>query len=311
MVALEAARAPAGSSPPGRSRGMTLRGRRTRVAYAFLIVPILFYLAIRVYPTLQAFWLSFTVEGSPGLTLANYSRMLQDPIFWQSVYNTFLYTIITVPIEMALGLLLALGIDRMGRFRGFYRIIFFLPYMTSIVAVSWVWRLIYARDTGLLNEILVGLGLPAQGWLNDPDQALLSVAIVMIWQTMGFSMLIFSAGLNAIPKEFYEAARIDGAGGWKMFSRITLPLLNPTIVFLAIIGVIQTLQTFTQIANLTGGDAMGGPLHSTASIVVYMYQQGFESYDMNFASASTVFLFVLILIVTLIQFRVLNRGYKL
>ncbi|MGI8414960.1 MAG: carbohydrate ABC transporter permease [Nakamurella sp.] len=311
MVVLKPERATDTSQEGRGSNRLSLQGRRTRIAYTFLAIPILFYTAIRVYPTIQAFWLSFTIEGSSSLTLVNYSRLLADPIFWQSVYNTFLYTIITVPIEMVLGLLLAVGIERIRVFRGFYRIVFFLPYMTSIVAVSWVWRLIYSRDTGLLNEFLVWLGIPAQGWLNDPSQALVSISIVMIWQTMGFSMLIFSAGLNAIPKEFYEAATIDGAGAWKSFWRITIPLLNPTIVFLAIIGVIQTLQTFTQIANLTGGDAMGGPLHSTTSIVVYMYQQGFESYDMNYASASTVFLFVLILIVTLFQFRVLNRGYKL
>jgi len=272
---------------------------------------MVFYLIVRIYPTLEAFWLSFTVADDSTPTLANYIRLVQDPTFWQAVLNTFLYAVITVPLEMGLGLLIALAIERVTAGRGLYRLMFFLPYMTSIVAVSWVWRLIYDPNSGALNGLLSLVHIPPQGWLNDPNEALVSVSILMIWQMMGFTMLIFSAGLQAIPPQYYEAAGLDGASRWQAFWSITLPLLNPTVVFLAIIGVIQTLQTFTQIANLTGGNVLGGPLNSTSSMVIYMYREGFLNYDMNFASASTVFLFVVVLAVTLIQFKVLNKSYQL
>lgn len=156
------------------------------------------------------------------------------------------------------------------------------------------------------------LHIPPQGFLGDPNESLLSVSAVMIWQAMGFSMLIFMAGLEAVPKHFYEAAQIDGASKWKMFWKITFPLLNPTIVFLAVTGVIQSLQSFTQIQNLTGGSAAnaGGPLNSTLSIVVYMYKNAFTDFNMEYASAITVVLFIIILLVTLIQLRILNKSYE-
>lgn len=292
---------------------LTLKTRQGLIAYAFLSIPLIFYLAIRIFPTIQALSMSFMVEGTSNFTFENYTKLMQDEVFWKSVVNTILYVVIIVPLQMAAGLLIALGIERLNHLRWFYRIIFFLPYMTSIVAVSWVWRLIYEPNTGVLNKILDWLHLPGQGWLTDPSTALISVSVVIIWQMMGFCMLIFTAGLQVIPKQLYEAAKIDGAGRWKSFWKITLPLLNPTIVFLAIIGVIQTLQTFTQIANLTGGSTgggLGGPLNSTMSVVVYMYNEGFRDYNLNYASASTVFLFILILVVTLIQFKVLNKSYK-
>ncbi|MUV37043.1 putative ABC transporter permease protein [Lentibacillus sp. JNUCC-1] len=292
---------------------MTLKRRRTLIAYGFLLVPILFYLGVRIVPAVQALSMSFTYEGSSVFTLDHYKELMKDKVFWISVRNTIYYVLLIVPLQMAFGLLIALAIERVDRFKWFYRIVFFLPYMTSIVAVSWVWRLIYEPNTGILNQILDALNIPGQGWLTHPDTALISVSVVIIWQMMGFCMLIFTAGLQVIPRQYYEAAEIDGAGRWKKFWMITFPLLNPTIVFLAIIGVIQTLQTFTQIANLTGGatgGGLGGPLNSTASVVVYMYNQGFRDYNLHFAAASTVFLFILILIVTLIQFRVLNKSYK-
>ncbi|MDY0409263.1 carbohydrate ABC transporter permease [Paracerasibacillus soli] len=230
-----------------------LRSRQALTAYAFLIIPLLFFVGIRIFPTLYAFAMSFTVIGEEGRSLGNYMTMLQDAEFKRSLLNTFLYFIVTVPIQLTLGLLIALAIDRVNRFSWFYRIMFFLPYMTSIVAVSWVWRLLYDPHNGVLNQVLKWLHLPQQDWLSDPKLALLCVSAMLIWQMVGFSMLIFLAGLKGIPKQFYEAAKIDGANKWRMFWGITFPLLNPTIVFLTVIGAIQTLQIFTQIVNLTGG----------------------------------------------------------
>lgn len=294
--------------------GLTLRKKRAITAYSFLLLPIVFYLAVRILPAFQALSMSFTPEESSEFTFEHYTKLMQDSVFWKSVLNTLLYMIIVVPLQLAFGLLIAVGIQAVTRMRWFYRIVFFLPYMTSIVAISWVWRLMYDPNSGFLNEVLGWFGISSVGWLTDPKWALISISIVIIWQMMGFCMLLFTAGLQVVPRQLYEAAEIDGASKWKKFWKITFPLLNPTIVFLSVMGVIQTLQTFTQIANLTGGSTgggLGGPLNSTMSVVVYMYNQGFRDYNLHFASASTVFLFILIMIVTLIQFRVLNRSYKL
>lgn len=292
---------------------MKMHTRQAMVAYVFLSIPLLFFLGIRILPTVYAFIMSFSVQGADGFSMENYVRLLHDPVFWRSVLNTFLYLIITVPLQLIFGLLIALGIEQVTKFKWFYRIIFFLPYMTSIVAVSWVWRLMYDSNIGVLNQILKALHIPQQGWLSDPEQALLAVSAMLIWQMTGFAMLIFLAGLQGIPRQYYEAAEIDGASKWKSFWKITFPLLNPTILFLTVIGAIQSLQTFTQIVNLTGGSSgsIGGPLNSTSSIVVYMYKQGFRDYNMEYASAITVVLFIMIMIVTLIQLKVLNRNTDL
>jgi multiple sugar transport system permease protein len=294
------------SRPP-----VKLKTKRALTAYSFLTIPLLFFLCIRIYPTLYSFSMSFSTTGGQGFTLENYQHLFKDEIFWKSVWNTLKYVIITVPLQMAFGLLVALAVEQVRHLRWLYRMIYFLPYITSVVAVSWVWRLMFDPSVGFLNEFIGLFGMKPQNWLTDPKQALFCICAVMIWQSMGFSMLIFMAGLQGVPKQFYEAAAIDGAGRWKTFWKITLPLLNPTIVFLAVTGVIQALQTFTQIQNLTGGSGgSGGPLYSTTSIVVYMYKNAFQEFNMEYASAVAVVLFVFILLVTLLQMKVLNKSYE-
>jgi multiple sugar transport system permease protein len=307
-VVLEPHRAPVTKRPPR----MSLAARRALTAYAFLVVPVLFFVGIRILPTLYAFGMSFFTDDGQGPTLANFRAMLADDTFRRALGNTLLYVVITVPAQMAIGLVLALMIGRVRHLKGFYRTVYFLPYITSVVAVSWVWRLMYDPNSGIINEVLGWFHIPAQLWLRDPHEALLAVSIVMIWQNMGFAMLIFMAGLEAIPRSFLEAARVDGAGAWQTFRWVTWPLLNPTLVFLAVTGVISALQTFTQIENLTGGSGgqAGGPLNSTVSMVVYVYNAGFNDFNLQYASAVTVVLFLLILLVTLVQLKVLNRAYE-
>lgn len=291
---------------------MTLKGRGNLTAYTFLAIPLLFFIGIRIVPTLYAFAMSLMKNDGTGFTLANFQQMFASPDFARALLNTFLYVIITVPFQMAAGIGLALLIGRVKRFKGIYRTIYFLPYITSTVAISWVWRLMYDPDNGIMNYLFGLVHIPAQQWLRSPSEALLSVSIVMIWQNAGFAMLIFMAGLEAIPRTMYEAARIDGANAWNSFWRIAWPLLNPTLVFVAVTGVISALQTFTQIANLTGGSGgnAGGPLNSTLSIVVYVYNSGFNDFNLQYASAITVVLFAIILVVTMIQLKVLNKSYE-
>lgn len=297
---------------PPRDPRMSLHTRHTSTAYIFIAVPLLFFLTMRIAPTVYAFLMSFFKNGGTGFTLQNYHDMFTSPVFWKALLNTLLYVVITVPIQLGVGVCIALMIGRIKRLKGFYRTIYFLPYITSAVAVSWVWRLMYDPSMGVINVFLGWFGIPSQKFLQTPGEALLSVSVVMIWQAAGFAMLIFMAGLEAIPKMYFEAARMDGASGWQIFWRVTWPLLNPTLVFLTITGVITGLQTFTQIENLTassGGQA-GGPLNSTVSMVVYTYNQGFTNFNLPFASAVTVALFVMILIVTVVQLKVLNRSFE-
>lgn len=289
-------------------RQVSIQTRRTLVAYSFLLIPLLFFLGIRIYPALYAFLMAFSEKRTGSFSLENFSRLLTDAVFWRALINTFLYVIVTVPIQLGLGLLIALAIEKVKRFKWLYRTIYFLPYVTSIVAISWVWKLMYDKDYGFFNELLGSFGISPQAWLSNPKLALLCISAVMIWQSVGFSMLIFMAGLQVIPKSFYEAAEIDGSNSWQKFWKITFPLLNPTLVFLVVTGVIEALQTFTQVHNLAGPS--GGPLNSTMSIAVYMYKVAFLEFNMVYASAIAIILFMIILLVTLVQLKVLNKNYE-
>jgi multiple sugar transport system permease protein len=291
---------------------LSLQNKRALTAYTFLAIPLIFFLGIRIAPTLYAFAMSFFKQSGPGFTLDNYHMLFKSKDFLRAFTNTILYVIITVPCQLAIGIILALMIGRVKRFKGFYRTIYFLPYITSAVAISWVWRLMYNPNMGFINVILHSLHLPTHQWLRSPSEALMAVSIVIIWQSSGYATLISMAGLESIPKSYYEAARIDGASGWQLFWKITWPLLNPTLVFLSVTGVIGALQTFTQIANLTGGSGgqAGGPLNSTVSIVVFVYNEGFNNFNLPFASTVSVVLFALILLVTLVQMKLINRTYE-
>jgi multiple sugar transport system permease protein len=292
---------------------MTLAKRRWLWAYAFLLIPLIFFLTIRIWPAVQAFKLSLydydpldtehTFRG-----LGNYSDLVHDKVFRRALLNTFLYVLYGVPTGLIFSLAIALGLKRVNQLRGFLRFLYFLPYVTALVAVSWIWRWLY-QPNGLFNNLLHSLGLANAGFLGSTGQALISVTVVTIWYGLGFQVIIFLAGLEGIPDVFYEAAELDGATAWQRFRFVTLPLLNPTIVFLAVIGVIQSLQIFTQIRNLTTN---GGPLNSTTSLVLYVYQLSFQTLParMGYGAAITVVLFVMILLITVVQLTVLTRRYE-
>lgn len=292
---------------------LTLAKRRWVWAYLFLGVPLVFFLTIRMWPAVQAFNLSLydydpldTEHAFIGL--ANYGELLSDKVFWQSLRNTALYMLYGVPTGLVLSLTIALGLKRINRFQGVLRFLYFLPYVTALVAVSWVWRWLY-QPNGLFNALIQRVGLPKQSFLGGTEQSLASVVAVTVWYGLGFQIIIFLAGLEGIPDVFYEAASLDGASAWQRFWRITLPLLNPTIVFLAVIGVISSLQLFTQIRSLTTN---GGPLGSTNSLVLYVYQLAFQTLParMGYGAAITVVLFLIIMLITVIQLNVLTRRYE-
>lgn len=295
-------------------RRLPLRWRQAVWAYVFLAIPLGFFLYVRIWPALQAFNLSvrewnIVGEAQPYVGSANFRELAQDPRFGRALLNTVRYTVIGVPAQLALGLGVAMLLERISRLRGLLRAVYFLPYVTPVVAAAWVWQWLYSPHFGAINGLLEFLGLPPQPFLNSPEQALYSVVAMVVWQNLGFQMVLFLAGLQSIPRTYYEAASIDGAGSWALFRHITLPLLNPTIVFSVVVGTLQYLQLFAQVVNLNFLD-QGGPLDSTLTVALYIYQVAFQRFRMGQASAATVVLFAIMLTITLLQLRFLSRRVE-
>jgi len=293
---------------------LRLGTRRALWAYTFLFVPLLFYIAIRLGPAFSSLYISLhewnlISPSKPFVGLQNFRLLAHDPRFVQAAVNTVRYVLVGIPIQMALGLAVAVLLQRINRFRGLFRALYFMPFVTPIVAAAWVWQWMYSESFGPLNEILATVGLPLQPFLRSPGQALYAVAAMIIWQYLGFQIVIFLAGLEAIPRVYYEAAEVDGASGWRLFRHITVPLLNPTLVFSVVYGTVVFLQLFTQVLNMTFGD-QGGPLAGTLTVVLYVYQLGFQRFMMGEAAAATAVLFVAILGITLLQIRVLSKPVE-
>ncbi|WP_240233467.1 carbohydrate ABC transporter permease [Devosia lacusdianchii] len=285
--------------------------KRVIWAWAFLALPIIFYAAIRFYPTFQAFWLSLTnwdlLRPAQFIGFANYQKMFADPTFWKVFNNTFLYLIIGTPLSLAISFVIAYYLDRVKLMHGFIRALYFLPFLTTAAAMGWVWRWFYQPvPIGVINGFLGTIGIAQQPFLRSVDQALFSILIPAIWAGLGFQIIIFMAGLRAIPNTFYEAARIDGLGEWAILRKITIPLLKPTTVFLVVFSSIGFLRIFDQVYNMTSNDP-GGPLNSTKPLVLMIYQTAFSSYQMGYAAAQTVVLFTILLIVSLLQLYVLRE----
>lgn len=301
-------------TPRARPPGLSLGTRRALWAYTFLAVPMAFFLALRLAPAGSALVISLhrwniVSADKPFVGLANFREVWTDPLFWKAAANTLRYAAAGIPVQLAGGLALALLLQRIIRFRGLFRALYFIPFVTPIVAASWVWQWMYSPQFGPLTRIFDAVGLPTQAFLRSPREALYAVTAMVVWEYLGFQIVIFLAGLEAIPRVYYEAAEVDGAGGLGLFRHITLPLLNPTLVFSAVYGTIIYLQLFTQVLNMTFNDP-GGPLGSTETVVLYVYQQGFQHFRMGPAAAATVLLFAAILVITLVQMRVFSRQVE-
>ncbi len=289
----------------------SLAQRQAIWAYIFLLVPLTFFLVIRLYPAFDALRLSLLdfrspLKPAPFIGLDNFKELLEDSVFHKALWNTLLYTLIGVPAQLALGLGIAMLLSSINRAKGFLRAVYFAPYITPIVASAWVWQWLLNKNFGPVNAIMIGLGLPAQPFLQSPDQALFAATALVVWQQLGFQIVIFIAGLEGVPRIYYEAAALDGANPWQRFRFITLPLLNATIVFSIVVATNGFLQLFTQIANLNPTDK-GGPLDSTLTVALYIYRQGFDSSRFGYASAITVVLFIIILLFTILQLTVLRK----
>ncbi|MEQ5778461.1 MULTISPECIES: carbohydrate ABC transporter permease [unclassified Thalassospira] len=298
--------------PAGRSRKrLRMQTKRVLWAWGFLALPIIFYSWIRFYPTLDAFWLSFTdwdLLSEPNfIGLDNYRHLFNDPQFWQVFKNTFTYLLVGTPLSLFFAFIIAYFLDRVRFMQGFIRALYFLPFLTTASAMAWVWRWFYQPvPIGIINGFLSDFGIAQQPFIRSVDQALPSVLATAIWAGIGFQIVIFMAGLRAIPQTYYEAARIDGLGEMAILRKITLPLLKPTTVFLVVFSSIGFLRIFDQVYNITTNDP-GGPLNSTKPLVLMIYQSAFSSYQMGYAAAQTVVLFTILLVVSLMQLWVMRE----
>lgn len=291
-------------------QSLTIAQRRVVWAWGFLALPIIFYVGIRFYPTFEAFWLSFydwNLLGERQWTgLSNYATLLQDPEFWKVFKNTFIYLIIGTPTSLVIAFVVAYYMDQVRFMHGFIRALYFLPFLTTAVAMAWVWRWFYQPvPIGVFNNALASFGLPQQPFLRSTTQALPAILAPAVWAGLGFQIIIFLAGLRAIPETYYEAARIDGVSRLTVLWEITLPLLKPTIVFLVVFSSIGFLRIFDQVFNMTTNDP-GGPLNSTKPLVLLIYDTAFNSFDMGYATAQTVVLFTVLLIISVVQLYILR-----
>ncbi|HNX36720.1 MAG TPA: sugar ABC transporter permease [Candidatus Cloacimonadota bacterium] len=294
--------------------------------YLYILPAFILLAAFRLIPIVMSFIIGFykwSIKGTGEfIGLQNYARMFTDGVFWQSLLNTFWLVIIVVPASLIFSLIFAALLNQIKKLSGFFRTIYFLPFVTSLVAVSIVWKIIFNEQTGLANTFLGWFSIAPQKWLAEPtgifqlmfaplgahlptilagpSQALFAIIIMSIWKGLGYNTIIYLAGLQNIPKDYYEAAEIDGANKLKQFTRITVPLISPTTFYVLIMTTITTFQTFSQVYLMTD---KGGPLNTTKLIVYYIYEKGFDALDMGYASAVALFLFVVILGLTILQRR--------
>ncbi|UCE06983.1 MAG: sugar ABC transporter permease [bacterium] len=280
-------------------------------ALLFLSPTLIIFLTFIIFPVFFSFYLSFhqwnmfSAERS-FVGLENYWRMFQEREFWMVLKNTFIYTLGTVPLNMALSLLVAYGLIRKVAGKKLLRTAFFAPVIISPVAAAVIWRWMYDPNFGLINYFLGFLGINTINWLNDPTAAMFALIVMGVWKTFGINMVLFSAGLQGIPENYYEAAKIDGAGRWANFWNITIPLLSPTTFFIMVMSIISSFQVFDIVYVLTSG----GPLGSTKVLVFYLYEHAFKFFEMGYASAVAYILFTILIVLTLLQVKYMkSRVY--
>jgi multiple sugar transport system permease protein len=278
-----------------------LKRQANLYGFAFIAPAIILIIIFNLYPIWSGLWLSFFewdgVRDKVFIGLDNYAALFRDKGFYTSLINTVYFTVGTVPVMVFLSIVFAVLLNMKIKGAAIFRGIYFLPTITSMVAIAVIWRWIYNADSGILNMMLYQLGLPTPGWLTSTKYAMPAIIIMSIWKSIGSNIVIMLAGLQSIPGTLYEAAEIDGANAFHKFWRITLPMLSPTTFFVTVISIIGSFQVFEQALVLTSG----GPGNATLVMVYYIYRQAFENFNLGYASALAYVLFISILIVTIIQ----------
>lgn len=305
------------------------------IGYVYLLPALVILTVFHILPAIYALWISTQggrIRNFRFIGLDNYTSALSAPEFWGALQNTLFYVIGTVPVTLALGLVVAYLLFQKIRGRGLYRAVYFMPHVISAVASAIVWAWVFNPSGGVANRVIELFGLPDQKWLLEsdgilkligagmgldvpmwaqgPSLALVSVMIFAVWQSLGFDVIIFLAGLTNINPELYEAGRIDGANGWQLFRHITVPLLMPTTFLLLVLSIIGSFQAFNHIftMNVAASQPLGGPLGTTRTVSIYMFDQLYSQNRAGYATSIAVILSLIIFALTLVQFRFFERG---
>lgn len=272
--------------------------------WLFILPTMAGLMILNIIPIIQTIWQSFFKTGAFGrgnifIGFENYQRLFADESIWQALINTFKYAIVEVPFSIAIALVIAVLLNSKMRGRSAYRAIYFLPMVVAPAAVAMVWKWLFNSEFGLLNHMLNSIGLESVHWLSDPDIAIYSIAVVGIWGVIGYNMVLFLAGLQEIPRDYYEAAEIDGANAVQKFFKITIPLISPTMFFVVVTRVIASLQVFDSIFMMI--DKSSQALPKTQSLVYLFYRYAFVENNKGYGSSIVVLLLVIIMIITVVQ----------
>jgi len=295
---------------------MRFRTNYSHSAYLFLAPAMTAIFVFFFLPVLAALVMSFTdfdiyslgdMSRARFIGFSNYLNLFQNPLFWKALGNTAYFVVVGVPLSIMTSMLVALALNsKLTRFKSLFRFSYFLPVVTTLVAVAVIWRYIYHPRFGLANYLLSLIGIKPVDWLGNPHWAMPALIIMAVWKGFGYNMIIFVAGLQNIPETLYEAARLDGANGWQEFRNVTIPMLSQTTGFITITTLIGYCQFFAEPYVMTDG----GPLNSTLSIVLLMYKEGFKFWRMGYSAAIAFILFGIILILTIVQLRV-QKQYEI
>jgi ABC-type sugar transport system permease subunit len=276
--------------------------RKKKLLPYFMVSPYLIHLlAFTTFPVVFSLLLTFFKWNIIGPMewngLDNWERIFNDRLFWKAIYNTFKFLVIHIPLQIVIALLLAEVLNQKIFIRGFFRAAFFMPFVISGVVVTILWQQLLGFETGVINRILISVGLGKVGWLVDPNVAMISIAIMATWKNVGLYVILFLVGLQTVPKQYYEAADLEGASSVQKFFKITIPMINPTIFMVIVLSTIGGFSLFIEPYILTGG----GPLNSTLSAVLYIYKQAFEYYHMGYSATLGVFFAILVMFVVIVQ----------
>jgi multiple sugar transport system permease protein len=297
----------------GAASGSSKRRQEGRTGWGLVTPFLVFYVLFLIGPTLYGIIMSFFNSSLEHNGLGgfagpdNYTQALTSSDFWQSMWHTVLFTLMTTPPLVAVALMLAVFTDQLRRGRWFFRLVFFIPYVIPSAAMALIWTWLYTPQIGLWDKWLSAVGITSPpNWLGDPSWAMASIALATVWWTLGFNFVLYLAGLQEIPRSLYEAAEVDGASRWHQLRRITLPLLNRTTALVLVLQIIASLKIFDQIFLMTSG----GPNYSTRPLLEYVYDIGFTDFRTGYAAAASMLYFLVILAVSLAWFFVSRRQQK-
>jgi multiple sugar transport system permease protein len=289
-----------------RRRTWTVEQRQALAGYLFVAPAMLLFFVFTLLPVAYTFYLSFTnydvFTRMDWIGALNYTDIIDDELFWEALRNTLVYTVWSIPLSMAIGLGLALLLNQKLRGLGLYRTVYYVPVVSSMVAVAMIWIQLFDPLYGVVSNGVEALGIHGINWLGDPNLAMPSIIAVSVWKVVGWNMLIYLAGLQGIPAHLKEAAAIDGANRWQSLRHITLPLLQPTTFFIFVTSLIGAFQVFDVVYVMTGG----GPANATTTLVHQIYKTAFTALDMGYAAAMSFVLFAIILIVSLLSMRAMR-----